>query len=109
MTWRRALLSVVTILLTLFPGTAGAQTSPNQGQPRFRSAVDVVSVTAVVRDRKGRFVRDLLPKDFVVAEAGEAERILDFPSEADRPGRLAPRCGGRGRPRGGGEARAGRG
>ena len=89
MTWRRALLSVVTILLTLFPGTAGAQTSPNQGQPRFRSAVDVVSVTAVVRDRKGRFVRDLLPKDFVVAEAGEPKRILDFRSEADGPVRLA--------------------
>lgn len=89
MTWRRALLYVLTVLLTLSGGTARAQDSQNQSHPKFRSAIDVVSVTAVVRDRKGRFVRDLLPKDFIVAEAGESKRILDFRSESDGPVRLA--------------------
>jgi VWFA-related protein len=89
MTWRRALLYVLTVLPTLFVGSARAQDPQTQTQPKFRSAVDVVSVTAVVRDRKGRFVRDLLPKDFIVAEAGEQKRILDFRSESDGPVRLA--------------------
>lgn len=55
----------------------------------FRSAVDVVSVTAVVRDRKGRFVRDLDREDFTVIEAGQSKPILDFRSESDGPVKLA--------------------
>jgi Ca-activated chloride channel homolog len=58
-------------------------------QAKFRSSIDLVSVTAVVRDRKGRFVRDLNVKDFVVAEAGEPRRILDFRADTDGPVRLA--------------------
>src|SRR6185436_4395216 len=44
---------------------------------------------AVVRDRKGRFVRDLNVKDFVVAEAGQPRRILDFRAATDGPIRIA--------------------
>jgi VWFA-related protein len=51
--------------------------------------VDVVSVSAVVRDRKGRFVGNLEKKDFIVAEAGEPRRILDFRAQADGPVKLA--------------------
>lgn len=56
--------------------------------PKFRSSVEVVSVNAVVRDRKGRFVRGLDQQDFVVAEAGETKKILDFRAETDGPVRL---------------------
>jgi VWFA-related protein len=63
---------------------------PQTAQPsRFRSSVDVVSVSAVVRDRKGRFVRDLERKDFVIAEAGVPRPILDFRAQTDGPVRLA--------------------
>ena len=48
-----------------------------------------MSVTAVVRDRKGRFVRDLERADFVVAESGRQKPILDFRTESDGPVRLA--------------------
>lgn len=62
-----------------------------EGAPaaKFRSAVDVVSVTAIVRDRKGRFVRDLDREDFTVVEAGQAKPILDFRAESDGPVKLA--------------------
>jgi VWFA-related protein len=70
------------------PCVAGAY----QQQPptaTFRSSVDVVSVTAVVRDRKGRFVRDLDRNDFTVVEAGQPKTILDFRALSDGPVKLA--------------------
>jgi len=59
-----------------------------QDPPTFRSSVDVVSVTAVVKDRKGRFVRDLGQDDFVVAEGTQSKRIIDFRAETDGPVKL---------------------
>jgi Ca-activated chloride channel family protein len=56
--------------------------------PKFRSSVEIVSVNAVVKDRKGRFVRGLEEEDFVVAEAGERKKILDFRAETDGPVRI---------------------
>lgn len=44
----------------------------------FKSTVDLVRVSAVVRDRKGRFVRDLTASDFSVLDAGIIRRITDF-------------------------------
>ena len=70
--------------------SAGAPTAVNpQVQPRFKSSVDMVSVSAVVRDRKGRFVRDLLQQDFLIAEGGEARRIVDFHKDSDGPVNVA--------------------
>lgn len=83
------------------PGVApqGVQPAPApaaapQGEvPRaastFRSAVDVVSISAVVRDRKGRFVPNMAPKDFIVAEGGRTRPILDFKAQADGPVKVA--------------------
>ena len=68
---------------------AETQAPEPQAPTKFKSSVDVVSVSAVVRDRKGRFVRDLERKDFVVAEAGEQRHILDFRADADGPVKLA--------------------
>jgi VWFA-related protein len=53
--------------------------------PRFKSSVDVVSVNAVVRDQKGRFVRGLDQEDFLIVEAGQSRPILDFHAETDGP------------------------
>jgi Ca-activated chloride channel family protein len=47
----------------------------------FSSRVDLVRVTAVVRDHKGRFVQDLTERDFEVLDAGERTAITDFRSE----------------------------
>jgi VWFA-related protein len=48
-----------------------------------------VSVAAVVRDRKGRFVPDLSRDDFVVVEAGLSRPIIGFEAERDGPVKLA--------------------
>lgn len=60
-----------------------------QDPPRFRSAIDVVSVTAVVRDKRGRFVRHLDRQDFTVIEAGEKRPLIDVRLETDAPVRIA--------------------
>ena len=74
--------------VTLLPGrtVARAEQAP---AARFTSSVDVVSVAAVVRDRKGRFVRDLSRDDFMIVEGGQSRTILDFRRQADGPVKLA--------------------
>jgi Ca-activated chloride channel family protein len=44
----------------------------------FKSSVELVRVSAVVRDRKGRFVRNLAVRDFEVVDGGEPRRIEEF-------------------------------
>ena len=82
----QAFLLLGALTVTGMPCPAAAQQDP---PAKFTSAVDVVSVTAVVRDRKGRFVRDLVREDFTVLEAGRAREILNFTTETDGPIRLA--------------------
>ncbi|MGH9313282.1 MAG: VWA domain-containing protein, partial [Vicinamibacterales bacterium] len=57
--------------------------------PRFRSSVQAVAVTAVVRDRKGRFLRDLSRGDFEVFDRGVKRSISDFKSETSAPASVA--------------------
>ena len=72
-----------------FAGLAGvlfvvlvAGASPLRGQraavPRFRSGVELVKVTATVRDAAGRLVGDLTRADFEVLEDGRPQRITQF-------------------------------
>ena len=64
------------LLMAVLPSpAAGGQ---DQARPTFRSAVDLVSIAAVVKDKHGRLVRDLSADDFVVVDAGERRRIVDF-------------------------------
>src|SRR5919108_3982888 len=48
----------------------------------FKSGVDLVRIAAVVRDHKGRFVRDLSARDFEVLESGRPRTIADFRSHS---------------------------
>jgi VWFA-related protein len=57
--------------------------------PRFKSAVDLVSISAVVRDKKGRFVSHLSREDFIVVEGGERRPIVGFNAESDGPVKVA--------------------
>src|SRR3981081_1953230 len=47
----------------------------------FKAGVDVVRISAVVRDHKGRFVRDLAARDFEILDAGLTRRISAFRSD----------------------------
>jgi VWFA-related protein len=61
------------------PGQLNAQAPPSpEAAPVFKSGVDLVRVSAVVRHRKGRFVTDLSQSDFEVIDDGEAKEITDF-------------------------------
>src|SRR5215213_10562642 len=70
------------LAFALMPVTAafGQGTAENQ-QATFRSGVDLVTVSATVRDGKGRLVKDLTRKDFEVIDRGERRVINEFRSE----------------------------
>ena len=57
--------------------------------PSFKASVDVVSVTAVVRDSRGRPVRNLGREDFQVYERGKLREIVQFKSSDQGPVSLA--------------------
>jgi VWFA-related protein len=78
------------MMLSLLPALEAMEQSAQQPPAAiFRSSIDVVSVSAVVRDRKGRFVENLERKDFIVAESGQTRPILDFRAQTDGPVKLA--------------------
>ena len=57
--------------------------------PSFRASIDVVSVTAVVRDSRGRPVMNLGQDDFQVFERGKQRPIVQFRSTDQGPISLA--------------------
>ena len=75
---RRFLLAIA---VTLFPATVLAQGTPENAQATFRSGVDLVTVSATVRDNKGRLVKDLTKQDFEVIDRGERRAISEFRAE----------------------------
>ena len=67
----------VLLLLALATGAAPAE-EQRVAVPRFRSGVDLVKVTATVRDAEGRLVGDLTRDDFEIFEDGRPQRITQF-------------------------------
>jgi VWFA-related protein len=87
---RSAVTSALTLLLLSVPSTAAPQEPSSQAaKPTFRSAVDLVSVAAVVRDKRGRFARNLKKEDFVVEEGGRRRDLVDFRADDNAPVRVA--------------------
>ena len=66
---------VATALLLAAAAEARVQQPP---LATFQAGIDLVQVSAVVRDRKGRFVQNLSARDFQVFDAGESRAISDF-------------------------------
>lgn len=86
------LTGIFSVALALTTANADVSQPPPQAQaapPRFRTSVEMVSVAAVVRDKKGRFVTDLSKKDFEVVEAGQRRDIVDFRAELNGPVKVA--------------------
>ena len=63
------------VVLALAGSPAAAQQDP---VATFRTGVELVRISAVVRDDEGRFVRDLSAADFEVLDEGSPRRIADF-------------------------------
>jgi Ca-activated chloride channel family protein len=55
---------------------AAAQSQPPNAI--FKSSIDLVRISAIVRDHKGRFVPDLAARDFEILEGGLMRPITDF-------------------------------
>ena len=76
-------LALTTVLVSVLAAGVQAQTATPH-EPRkepaitFKSRVEVVTVTAAVRDRRGRIVRDLKSADFEVLDGGAARELRDF-------------------------------
>ncbi|HEY7287493.1 MAG TPA: VWA domain-containing protein [Vicinamibacterales bacterium] len=70
-------LAVALVVGALQSGVAVAQ----DAQPpvaTFKAGVDLVRITAVVRDHKGRLVQDLTVRDFEVIDNGKSRPITEF-------------------------------
>ena len=81
----RLIIAAASLVLPVFAMSGHAQEA---SPPKFRSSVDIVSVTATVKDRRGRFVRDLQQHDFTVLEAGDSRRVMGFQAVKDAPVKL---------------------
>ena len=75
---RRFLLALAFVQIPL---TGWAQGTAENQQATFRSGVDLVTVSATVRDGKGRLVKTLTKKDFEILDRGEKRAISEFRSE----------------------------
>ncbi len=69
--------SIVGLSLAFVPHPLLAQNTEG-GQAIFKSGVDLVTVSATVRDRKGRLVTGLEARDFEVVDRGERRAISQF-------------------------------
>ena len=71
-------------VLALLSGAPAAAQTP-EPVATFKSGVDLVSVSAVVRDKKGKVVKSLAAKDFIVAEGGKDRKIVSIQSDVNAP------------------------
>jgi VWFA-related protein len=65
-------------MMTWVAGAQGFQLPTRAPNATFKSSVDLVRVAAIVRDHKGRFVRDLSAADFEVMDGGQRRAITEF-------------------------------
>jgi len=78
-------------ILMLLPVTMawlGAQ-APETPQHIFRSAVDLVTIQASVRDAHGRVVQGLTRADFEVRDNGQVRPVIEFRADQQSPVTLA--------------------
>jgi len=77
--------AILAVVLGLSAAPTHAQQSPGAAAPpvlTFKSGVDLVRVSATVRDKRGRFVQDLTGDDFEIVDADELRSIADFRRDA---------------------------
>ena len=75
------------LLAVLIAGCSGFEpaTASYQEVPTFRSAIDVVPISATVRDKRGRIVKSLTSADFEVLDKGERRPIINFQVDQSGP------------------------
>jgi len=81
MRWPVALTVALVVVGNWLASAQTSTVSPPAGVATFKSGVDLVTVSAVVRDQKGRVVTDLTRADFELLDSGERRPITDFRAE----------------------------
>jgi VWFA-related protein len=69
----------------VFSGSPHAQEPAPAAPPTFRSAADVVTIQASVRDARGRVVKGLKTSDFEVRDNGELRPVVSLRSDGQSP------------------------
>lgn len=77
------------LIVALFFGVAEFRFEAQEPTPKFRAGVALVPITAVVRDNRGRLVRDLTKEDFEVLDNGQPRSLVEFRSTDQAPVSLA--------------------
>ena len=78
-----------TMVLTALQLPASAQQHSPTAHIVFRSGVDLVSVTAVVRDQRGHVVSSLTRDQFEIRDGGQSRPIIDLQADANSPTSVA--------------------
>jgi VWFA-related protein len=86
----RTLRTSLLLLLALGPASLGLAQSPAPSPYTLEVNVEVVSVTAVVFDKAGRFVHGLGPKDIEVLEDGVPQQVSYFREASEKSGERIP-------------------
>jgi hypothetical protein len=71
------------LAFVLTPLTGWAQGTAENPQATFRSGVDLVTVSATVRDGKGRLVKSLTKHDFEILDRGDTRALKGALGEVD--------------------------
>jgi VWFA-related protein len=77
--------STKTALVIVLAAVCGAAGVAGQDRPVFRSSVDLVPISAVVRDGKNRLVTTLTADDFQILDNGTRSKIVDFHRDQTSP------------------------
>jgi Mg-chelatase subunit ChlD len=72
-------------LFSLFAAPVLRAVAQEPEKPTFSTNVKVINVFATVRDKDGRFVRDLGKEEFTLLEDGRPQRIRYFAQQTDLP------------------------
>jgi VWFA-related protein len=64
---------------------------PGRGAPSatFRTSVDLVSISAVVRDRRGKVISNLKRTDFEILDGGVRRQVVDMRADSNAPASVA--------------------
>jgi VWFA-related protein len=84
----RAIIGIV-IIAAFGVAAPAAEGPPDQARQTFRSAADVVTINASVRDGRGRLISDLTAADFEIRDNGQLRPILSLRSDRQSPISLA--------------------
>ena len=94
---RRGMLTALSVMLAamLVPSVSAQQehgpvaSTKTAPAVSFRSSINLVSISAVVRDRRGRVMQSLRGDDFQVYDGGVRRQVVDVRADSNAPASVA--------------------